>query len=66
MTHDFDDDIVEATNRRANRYVSLPPELVDLIDDEAHRRTLGRRKLVELVLRQWLRDEGAYNEPDIS
>ena len=65
MTTDFDGDIVEASSRRSNRYVSLPPQLVDMIDDEAHRRTLGRRKLVELILRQWLKDQGAYDEPSI-
>ena len=66
MNTEFDGDIVEASSRRANRYVSLPPQLVDMIDDEANRRTLGRRKLVELILRQWLKDQGAYVEPGIS
>ena len=65
MTTGFDGDIFEASSRQSLRYVSLPPELVDMIDDEARRRTLGRRKLVELILRQWLKDQGAYDEPRI-
>ena len=52
----FDRDIIAASTRPRDKYVSLPPDLMALIDVEAEARVLGRRKLVEMVLRQWLKD----------
>ncbi len=55
---EFDPEVVAQSTGRREAYVAIPPDLSEQIDAEAEARVLGRRKLVEMILRQWLKEVG--------